>query len=143
MTIEESIHVTFDESNPKILGTGKVGTLEDMGIHEERRIEENEKDMPEISTHIPTEPQNELPKEWRALKHHPIDNIIGDISKGVTTRHSLNNACNFMAFVSQIEPKTIDEAISNEHWGIAMQEELNQFERNKFEIWSQGLMIIQ
>ena len=68
MTIEESIHVTFDESNPKSLER-KVddlpGILEDMGIHEERRIEKNEKDMPEISTHIPTEPQNELPKEWR------------------------------------------------------------------------------
>ena len=58
------------------------GTLEDISIHEERRIEENEKNMPEILTHIPTETQNELPKEWRAAKHHPIDNIIGDISRG-------------------------------------------------------------
>ena len=37
--------------------------------------------------------------------------IIGDISKGVTTRHSLKYLCNNMAFVSMIEPKNIKEAI--------------------------------
>ena len=58
MTIEESIHVTFDESNPKGLERkvdDLAGTLEDISIHEEN--------MPEILTHIPTETQNELPKE--------------------------------------------------------------------------------
>ena len=35
-----------------------------------------------------------------------------------------------MAFVSMIEPKNIKEAIIDDNWIIAMQEELNQFERN-------------
>ena len=39
-----------------------------------------------------------------------------------------------MAFLSQIEPKNINEAIENESWILAMQEELNQFERNK--VWT-------
>jgi hypothetical protein len=34
-----------------------------MGIHEARRIEENEKDMPEISTHIPTEPRGTIKRK--------------------------------------------------------------------------------
>ena len=38
-----------------------------------------------------------------------------------------------MAFVSLIEPKNLNEAIIDEHWIIAMQEELNQFERNQ--VW--------
>jgi hypothetical protein len=39
-----------------------------------------------------------------------------------------------MAFLSQIEPKNINEAIEDESWILAMQEELNQFERNK--VWT-------
>ena len=39
-----------------------------------------------------------------------------------------------MTFLSQIEPKNINEAIEDESWILAMQEELNQFERNK--VWT-------
>jgi len=39
-----------------------------------------------------------------------------------------------MAFVSQIEPKTVGEALENNNWINAMQEELNQFARN--EVWT-------
>ena len=58
----------------------------------------------------------DLPREWRTSRYHPLDNIIGDISKGVTTRHSLKDACNNMTFVSLIEPENINEAIIDEHW---------------------------
>ena len=59
--------------------------------------------------------------------------IIGEPSKGVTTRHSLKYL-NSLAFISQIEPRNIDEALNDESWVLAMQEELNQFERNK--VWT-------
>jgi len=39
-----------------------------------------------------------------------------------------------MTFVSQIEPKTIHEALSDNYWINTMQEELNQFTRN--DVWS-------
>ncbi|XP_075499154.1 putative mitochondrial protein AtMg00820 [Primulina tabacum] len=38
-----------------------------------------------------------------------------------------------VAFVSQIEPKKIDDALLDSNWIEAMQEELNQFERSK--VW--------
>ena len=40
---------------------------------------------------------------------------------------------NFCAFISQIEPQDISEAKQDEHWMIAMQEELNRFQRNN--VW--------
>lgn len=61
-------------------------------------------------------------------KDYPIQNIIGDISKGVNTQHSRNKVCNFVAFASkQFEPKLIDEVIDDKHWSLSMQEDLNRF----------------
>lgn len=74
-----------------------------------------------------------LPKEWRTKNNHPLDNIIGEIPKGVTSKHSLRHAYSNMAFVSQVVPKSIADAIEDKYWMISMQEELNQFERNQ--VW--------
>ena len=74
-----------------------------------------------------------LPKEWRYVSSHPIDVILGDPSRGVTTRSSIKNTCEHNAFISQIEPKSFVDAENDESWIMAMQEELNQFERNN--VW--------
>ena len=79
------------------------------------------------------ESSQELPKEWKFVTNHPQDQIIGNPSIGVRTRSSLRNIYNNLAFISQIEPKKLNDAIIDENWVISMQEELNQFERN--EVW--------
>ena len=136
MTIEESIHVSFDESNAilprKDFLDDISDSLEDTHIHGNDSKEKDEGSN-EDSQDNGARGNNELPREWKASRDHPLDNIIGDISKGVTTRHSLKDLCNNMAFVSMIEPKNIKEAIVDDNWIIAMQEELNQFERNN--VW--------
>ena len=73
-----------------------------------------------------------LPKEWRYAKDHPKELIIGDTTKGVTTRAHLKYNADF-AFISKIVPKNISEALDDEYWVQSMQEELNQFERNQ--VW--------
>ena len=66
-------------------------------------------------------------------RDHPLDTIIGDISRGVQTRSRLATFCEHFSFVSSIEPKKIDKALKDIDWVNAMHEELNNFTRNQ--VW--------
>jgi hypothetical protein len=76
------------------------------------------------------------PTQVRATiqRNHPVDQILGDISKGVMTRSRLAIFCEHYSFVSSIEPFRVEEALQDLDWVLAMQEELNNFKRN--EVWS-------
>jgi hypothetical protein len=64
---------------------------------------------------------------------HPVDNILGSIQRGVTTRSRLTNFCAFYSFVSSLEPFSVKQALEDPDLIIAMEEELNKFKRN--EVW--------
>ena len=66
-------------------------------------------------------------------RDHPLNSIIGDISRGVQTRSRLALFCEHFSFVSSIESKKIDEALRDVDWVNAMHEELNNFTRNQ--VW--------
>ena len=66
-------------------------------------------------------------------RDHPLDTIIGDISRGVQTRSRLASFYEHFSFVSFIEPKKIDEALKDIDWVNAMHKELNNFIRNQ--VW--------
>ena len=51
-----------------------------------------------------------------------MENINGQIKEGVSTRSSISNFCRHTTFVSQIEPKSIDEALKDEKLVEAMHE---------------------
>jgi hypothetical protein len=53
------------------------------------------------------------PTQVRATiqRNHPVDQILGDISKGVTTRSRLANFCEHYSFLSSIEPFRVEEAL--------------------------------
>jgi hypothetical protein len=65
---------------------------------------------------------------------HPVDNILGDIKKGVTIRSCVATFCQHHSFVSSLEPFKLEDALHDPDWVVAMQEELNNFKRNK--VWS-------
>jgi hypothetical protein len=46
-------------------------------------------------------------------RNHPVDQILGDINKGVTTRSRLANFCEHYSFVSYIEPFRVEEALQD------------------------------
>jgi hypothetical protein len=92
------------------------------GAHEEHVMEEE----------APQAPPSQV---WASIqRHHPVDQILGDISKGVTTRSRLATFCEHYSFVSYIKPFRVEEALQDLDWVLAMQEELNNFKRN--EVWS-------
>ncbi|GJW01142.1 retrovirus-related pol polyprotein from transposon TNT 1-94 [Tanacetum coccineum] len=69
-------------------------------------------------------------------KDHPIDNVIGDPSRPVSTRHQLQDEAliyYFDAFLCSIEPGSYKEALTESCWIEAMKEEINEFEY--LEVW--------
>ena len=126
--VEESVHVSFDESCPKLVGKGIL--FDGAGVSSEsilkdpvdksdenkdslipEKIEEKSDQVPEVKVEDQQSDESNLPLEWKSSKDHPIDNILGDISKGVTTRSKISNFCYHFAFVSQIEPKNSKDAL--------------------------------
>nr|GFB62925.1 hypothetical protein [Tanacetum cinerariifolium] len=67
-------------------------------------------------------------------KDHPLNNIIGQLDRPVSTRLQLHEQalfCYYDAFLTSVEPKTFKEALTQSCWIKAMQEELREFERLK------------
>nr|GEZ33278.1 integrase, catalytic region, zinc finger, CCHC-type, peptidase aspartic, catalytic [Tanacetum cinerariifolium] len=67
---------------------------------------------------------------------HPLNNIIGQLSRPVSTRLQLQEQapfCYYDAFLTSVEPKTYKEVLTQSCWIEAMQEELHEFER--IEVW--------
>ncbi|KAL8098804.1 hypothetical protein AgCh_031505 [Apium graveolens] len=79
------------------------------------------------------EKEDELPQAIPTIKSHPLDNVLGDLRKGVQTRSQVQNVVNHLSFLSHIEPKTAKEVLLDEDWISAMQDELLQFTRSK--VW--------
>ncbi|KAJ9547054.1 hypothetical protein OSB04_019597 [Centaurea solstitialis] len=73
------------------------------------------------------------PTALRWTKDHPIDQVLGNLSSGVKTRHQSGNVCLYVNFISENEPKEIDDALRDPAWVSAMQEELAEFIRNN--VW--------
>jgi hypothetical protein len=66
-------------------------------------------------------------------RDHPIDNILGDIEKGVTTIARVANFCEHYSFVSSFKSFKVEDALRHPDLVVAMQEELNNFKCN--EVW--------
>ncbi|GJW25228.1 retrovirus-related pol polyprotein from transposon TNT 1-94 [Tanacetum coccineum] len=81
---------------------------------------------------------NLLKNRWSKDQHIELVNIIGDPGEVMLTRSmtskltgASSNECLFADFLSEIEANKVSEALEHPGWVDAMQEELNQFYRNK------------
>ncbi|GKB97762.1 retrovirus-related pol polyprotein from transposon TNT 1-94 [Tanacetum coccineum] len=102
-------------------------------------ITEHESKVSSFSDVIPSmvhtvAPYFEHVTKW--TKDHPLDNIIGELGRPVSTRLQLLEQdlfCYYNAFLTSVEPKNYKDALTQTCWIEAMQEELNEFER--LEVW--------
>jgi hypothetical protein len=90
----------------------------------EPHADEDDEDQP---LHLPLGPSH--PRVHQVIQwDHPVDNILGIIRRGVTTRSHLKNFFSFYSFISSLEPIKVEQALEDPDWVVAMQEELNNFE---------------
>ncbi|GKB17871.1 retrovirus-related pol polyprotein from transposon TNT 1-94, partial [Tanacetum coccineum] len=146
--IEETYHVTFDEiiapNEHEIPHTedteGTPDSINTEGTHEQNIQNDQMITQP---TNVPSGNNTEV-----------LGSIIEPLVPDVTQSHIINQAstsmltrsmaakltaasaseCLFTDFLSKIEPKKVSEALKHPGWVDAMQEELNQFYRNK--VWT-------
>nr|GEU73147.1 hypothetical protein [Tanacetum cinerariifolium] len=144
--IVETIHVDFDELTTVTSKQSSSGpTLNKMTP---ATIIQAESTGPPSSTTVDQDapsPRNdslngvpipEVTSAQSSSTDHPLDNIIGQLSRLVSTRLQLYEQalyCYYDAFLTSVEPKTYKDALTQSCWIEAMQEELNGFER--LEVW--------
>nr|GEW35390.1 retrovirus-related Pol polyprotein from transposon TNT 1-94 [Tanacetum cinerariifolium] len=82
---------------------------------------------------------------WSRDQHIKLVNIIGNPGEGMLSRSiaakliaASVSECLFVDFLSEIEPKEVSGPLKHPRWINAMQEELNQFYRNK--VWTLVLL---
>nr|GEW57307.1 retrovirus-related Pol polyprotein from transposon TNT 1-94 [Tanacetum cinerariifolium] len=125
--VKESLNVTFDETLPP----SKTSPLVDDDLDEEESIKVTKKKNLENNIKDETLEINEI-VNIKESRNHPLEIVIGNL-KQRTLRSQAQNQSNFFYFISAIEPKNVNEALTDESWIVSMQEELNQFIAN--DVW--------
>nr|GEX37427.1 retrovirus-related Pol polyprotein from transposon TNT 1-94 [Tanacetum cinerariifolium] len=145
--MKETIHITFHKDDEAI---SQSSTEESADLLEPAEPQTNvifepisdDQPSPTISPLAEVILQTPVPQDrWLKEKHIELVNIIGEPLDGITTRSKIRDLdiasafeCLYVNFLSEMEPKKLIKALEEEGWIIVMQEELNQFERNK--VWA-------
>ncbi|GJZ23799.1 putative ribonuclease H-like domain-containing protein [Tanacetum coccineum] len=67
---------------------------------------------------------------------HPIDNVVGNPSRPVSTRKQLSTDalwCFYHSILSKVEPKNLKTVVTETCWFEAMQDEIHEFDR--LQVW--------
>ena len=66
----------------------------------------------------------------RIRLNHPSSNILGSLNDDMKLRSKALSVITHSCYLSQFEPKKVDEALQDADWVNSMHEELHQFVRN-------------
>lgn len=114
LVVEESMHVKFNDG---LTSNRRLSDLEDdfadMQIDPSVAPKSDEiQTLQEILPQIEGVSDSQT-RDWKFITYHPQDQIIGDQKEGVKTRSSFRDQASY-AFASEIEQKTIDEALTDD-----------------------------
>ncbi|WJX78348.1 hypothetical protein P8452_61580 [Trifolium repens] len=149
-TVKESIHVTFDDKEhdskmseqydsyagvPYQYNNSEPQKASDANETSESELEEvsveaspieaseGHDDISEDDTQTSTE-TNEAPKrKFKYKSSHPEDLILGNKESPRKTKSDYQQYDSLLGLISMIKPKSVDEALSDDGWIVAMQDE--------------------
>ena len=67
---------------------------------------------------------------FRVKLNHSATNILGSLNDNMRLRSKAMNVITHSCYLSQFEPKKVDEALQDADWVNSIHEELHQFVRN-------------
>jgi len=124
--IVDSIDVVVDEKGyiPRQVNHENIEEDED---YSPNQINDQEESQEALEEHIRIE--EKTPSRY-VQKNHPEYQILGQKEAGVQTRRTIAEASSYLALLSSTEPQNVKEACKDECWVKAMDEELQQIEKN-------------
>jgi hypothetical protein len=131
--VVESINVTIDETGRPESNKEENKSMEQLFEEEYEKEEEEEEEDEENPIEVEEKVQQVSPKtpRKRVQKNHPSDQIIGNKDAGVETRRKIcSPEQTHLTLLSTIEPDCFEEVSKDEFWNKAMDEELDQIEKN-------------
>jgi len=149
LCVEESMHVNIDDKEPGSETPEQDESFVDIQVTEDTLEPDQIVESKDSLEAKPTsEAQDEVASDeaqdgsqqaiqskntFKYNSSHPEDHIIGNKDSPRRTRSYLRQEESMIGLLLVIEPATVDEALSDDGWILAMQEELNQFQRN--DVW--------
>eukprot|EP00253_Pinus_taeda_P026865 PITA_26865 len=146
ITIQQMARAMLDESETPATFWGEaafaaITILDQENVWIKTKDYEEDEDHFLTSNHMDSEEEtNEAPEEEitieektpsrYAQKNHPEAQILGEKGVGVQTRRSIVEDSSYLALLSSTEPQNVNEACRDECWNKAMNEELEQIEKN-------------
>ncbi|GJT57922.1 putative ribonuclease H-like domain-containing protein [Tanacetum coccineum] len=129
-----SLSTTIAQDAPSTSASSSTSDIHHPVQHQEIAEEPTHEDTPITRPN----PQVILPHQplRRWTKDHPLDNIVGNPSRPVSTRKQLASDalwCCFHTELSKVEPKNFKMAVIEDCWFQAMQDEIHEFDR--LEVW--------
>jgi hypothetical protein len=133
----DCIDIKVDEGIPTREVYNNESYTEDIAKVEDEQVQEseNEDSKSDEDSDTQTDSNQQAPSNFSSIitqKNHPISQIIGEKDKGVKTMRKIikNTEQSHIAFISMLEPKKFNEASKDDLWVRAMNDELDQIEKN-------------